>query len=209
MKTIDIKKIIDDVRIKLDEIGMNESEMIDSLEDNINLDMVIKSCIPSAYLFICENADASMLEGKSGNVTLSVKEDMVGEIDLPSDFIRLLNVRLSSWYSSFSKIITEDSPEYRMQSNKWLCGSPECPVVAIVHKAGKRKLELYKAASKEDSLDAFVYIPMADISNESIEISEQVYEAFVYYIAGLTLITFREESASNMFTIAKGLLNIE
>ena len=43
MKTTDIKKIIDDVRIKLDEIGMNESEMIDSLEDNINLDMVIKS----------------------------------------------------------------------------------------------------------------------------------------------------------------------
>ena len=111
MKTIEVKDIINDVRVKLDEIGLNESEMAVEVEDNTNLDKVIKSCLPTAYNFVCENADASMLEGKSGNAALTINSEMVGKITLPDDFLRLINVRLSSWNSSFSKIITEDSPE--------------------------------------------------------------------------------------------------
>lgn len=209
MKTVDVKNIIDEVRVKLDEIELNESEMADFLDDNTNLDSVIRSCIPTAYSFVCENADASMLEGTYGDVTLTIKPNKVGEVMLPDDFFRLVNVRLSSWNSSFSKIITEDSPEYRMQSNRWLCGNPECPVAAIVHTAYGRKLELYKASGNADTLETFTYIPIYDRTTESIDISERIYEAFIYYVTGLTLTTFREESASSMFEVAKGLLNIE
>lgn len=210
MKTVDIDNIVSEVRIKLDEIGMNESEMAEALEDNTNMDTVIKSCIPGAYSFVCTNADASMLEGKQGDVSLSINQNMVGEILLPSDFLRLLNVRLSSWISSFSKIVTEYSPEYRMQSNKWVCGNPNCPVVAITHTNEGRKLELYKASSEQDTLTSFLYIPSVNAEDGSLEVSDQVYDAFIYYIAGLTLITFREDAAANnMFSIAKGLLNIE
>lgn len=209
MKNVEVNNIISEVRVKLDEIQLNESGMADFLEDNTNLDLVIRSCIPTAYSFVCENADASMLEGTNGNVTLTIRPNMIGEIILPDDFLRLINVRLTSWNSSFSKIITEDSSEYRMQSNKWLCGNPECPVVAVVHTAQGRKLELYKASSDSDRLEAFTYIPIYDMKTESVDISERVYEAFIYYVAGLTLTTFREESANSMFEIAKGLLNIE
>lgn len=209
MKTVDVKNIIDEVRTKLDEIELNESEMADMLDDNTNLDSVIRSCVPTAYSFVCENADASMLEGKYGNVTMTIQPNRVGEVYLPDDFFRLINARLSSWNSSFSKIITEDSLEYRMQSNKWLCGNPECPVAAVVHTAQGRKLELYKASSSSDTLDSFTYLPIYDRTTESIEIPERVYEAFLYYVTGLTLTTFREESATSMFDVAKGLLNIE
>lgn len=209
MKTIEVKDIINDVRVKLDEIGLNESEMAVEVEDNTNLDKVIKSCLPTAYNFVCENADASMLEGKSGNAALTINSEMVGKITLPDDFLRLINVRLSSWNSSFSKIITEDSPEYRMQSNRWLCGSPECPIAAIIHSTSGRELELYKASSSNDSLRSFMYIPIYDGISETLEVSDQIYEAFIYYAAGLTLTTFREELSENMFAIAKGLLNME
>lgn len=209
MKTLNVSDIINDVRIKLDEICLNESEMLDVVVDNTNLNEVIQSCISAAYLFVYNNADASMIEGKSGNVPVKIGANLIGEVILPSDFLRLLSVRLSSWNSSFSKIITENSAEYRMQSNKWIGGSPECPVVAIVHSGSSRKLELYRASDLNDTLTEFIYIPTIDVTYGVIDISDRLYEPFLYYVAGLTLTTFRETASTDMFAIAKGLLNIE
>ena len=96
-----------------------------------------------------------------------------------------------------------------MQSNRWLCGSSEYPIAAIIHSTSGRELELYKASSSNDSLSSFIYIPIYDGTSETLEVSDQIYEAFIYYAAGLTLTTFREELSENMFAIAKGLLNME
>lgn len=210
MKTLNRSDIIKEVRIKLDEIGINESEMIETLEDNTNLDCVIQSYINHAYDFVMMNADISLLNSKDGSsIPISIGSDTVATLKLPDDFLRLINIRLSSWRSSMSSLITEDSSEYRMQSNKWLSGNPECPVVAIVHKPDGRYLELYKAALDSDGLSVFTYIPTIDESNESVSIPKQLTDAFICYIAALTLVTFREEHANGFFSLANNILGIQ
>lgn len=209
MKNLSIEDIVAKVRVKLDEIGLDESEMMDALEDNTNLDSVIKSCIAEAYRLINMSADISMLEGVQGTASLSIDSNKVGRVTLPDNFLRLVSVRLSSWISSYSKLITENSPEYRMQSNKWVCGSPECPVAALVHRNGDRVLELFKAASENDTLTSFVYIPSVSSDAESVIISDQLAESLIYYVAALAMVTFREDVANDFFKVGRSLIGIE
>lgn len=210
MKTFTIDTIVKKVRVKIDEIAANESEMMDTSSDNVNLDTVIKSCIAEAYKMVSMLADISMVEGKDGSSsTLTIGADLVGKVSLPTDFIRLVGVRLSSWISAKSAAIPEDSPEYRMQSNKWVCGSPNRPVVALVNGKNGRVLELYKAGYTTDTLASFTYIASISDDATSVQISEQLADAFIYFIAGLTMATFREDVANDFFKIGRNLLGME
>lgn len=209
MKQYTIQQIMDEVRIKYDEISSNESDMIGTTDDS-DMDTIIKSCISEAYRFITVNADLSMLEGKQlEEADLSIDDDLVGHIRLPEDFLRGITFRLSSWNSSASDIITEDTPEYRMQSDPYACGTWQHPVAALVHTASGRELELYKARTKEDTLKSFVYIPNWEQSEESINIPNQLSEAFIYYVAALTATTFREDVANDFFKVARSLIGLE
>lgn len=208
MKTLTFDEIVKRVRAKLDEIGMNESEMMDTDIDNANVDAVIKSNIPEAYRFVTLYADSEMLEGKDGSSTsISVGDDMVARVSVPKDFLRLLAIRLSSWNSSCSELVRESSTEYRIASNKWTGGSQYKPVAALVNGSTGRSIELFKAASKDDKL-AFTYIPTLEDSATSVDISEQTVNAFIYYVAALTLKAFREEISDSYFVVARNLLGI-
>ena len=209
MKKFSVQDIVNLVRIKYDEIGLNESEMIKDSDDS-DIDTVIKSCIGDAYRIAVNAADTSMLEGKQlEGAELEIDGSLVGHVMLPEDFLRGVTARLDSWQSASSLIINEDTTEYRMQSDPYACGTYQHPVIALVHTANGRELEFYKARSKEDKLKSFVYMPTWNSSSESVDIPDQIAEAFIYYIAALTATTFREDVANDFFKVAKGLLGIE
>ena len=209
MKTYSIDHLIHEVRLKYDEFSSNGCDMI-SFQDDNDMDAVILSCIPPAYKFVILNAENSILEGKNAeNISeLTIDDDLVGHITLPNDFLRGITLRLSSWKSSASNIIDENSPEYRMQSDPYTCGTFQCPVVALVHTAKGKELEFFKAKTKDDAIRSFVYV--ADLPTEFSEvfIPERISEAFIYYVAALTATTFRDDVANDFFKIAKGLLGI-
>ena len=209
MKKFSVQDIVNLVRIKYDEIGLNESEMIKDSDDS-DIDTVIKSCIGDAYRIAVNAADTSMLEGKQlEGAELEIDGSLVGHVMLPEDFLRGVTARLDSWQSASSLIINEDTTEYRMQSDPYACGTYQHPVIALVHTSNGRELEFYKARSKEDKLKSFVYMPTWNSSSESVDIPDQIAEAFIYYIAALTATTFREDVANDFFKVAKGLLGIE
>lgn len=214
MKTYSIEHIIEQVRIKYDEFGADGSEMVES-PDNVDMNTIIASNVGAAYRFIMFNADLSMLEGKAieEDSGFSIDDNLVGHLSLPADFMRGITARLSSWKSSSSTIIEENSTEYRMQADPYACGTPEYPVVALIHTNNGKELEFYKAKSKEDELKSFVYIPapLDDFSTEtgSIQIADQLSEAFIYYVAALTATTFREDVANDFFKVARSLIGIE
>ena len=203
MKTLSIQDIITKVRTKYDEIGLNDSEMIGDT-DSEHLDTIIRSNIETAYRYVSFNADESMIEGKEVSGPLTIREDLVGTVSLPSDFLRCISVRLSSWHSA-GTLIDESSPEYRMQYDPFACGTYQNPVAALIHNNG-RKLELFKAKTGSDTL-VLVYVPTC--GSENIDVSDQLVESFIYYVAGLTATTFREDVANDFFNIAKGLLGNE
>lgn len=214
MKTYSVEQIIEQVRIKYDEFGADESEMVVS-PDNVDMDTIIASNIAPAYRFVVFNADLSMLEGKTLHNTSDFKidDELVGHLKLPADFMRGVTARLSSWKSSPSSIIEETSTEYRMQADPYACGTTEHPVVALIHTNQGRELEFYKAKTKDDTLKSFVYIPAPTddfyTGTGSIQVADQLSDAFIYYVAALTASTFREDVANDFFKVAKNLIGIE
>lgn len=209
MKTFTIQDVIDKVRTKYDEIALNESDMMDDADD-ADIDTVIRSCIADAYRFVINAADLSMLEGKQPeSAALTIGTDMIAHVPLPDDFLRGITFRLSSWQSAASAIITEDTPEYRMQSDPYACGTWQHPVAALVHTATGREVELYKAKASSDTLRSFVYAPAWDASSTSVPVPDQLAEAFIYYVAGLTATSFREDVANDFFKVARSLIGIE
>jgi len=210
MKKYTIDEIISLARAKLDEIGLNDSEMAETDTDNANVNTIIKSCIADAYRTVAMLADVALIEAKDGSgATLSIDSNLVGKISLPSDFLRLVSVRLSSWVSSRDTAVPEDSDLYRMQSNKWVCGSPDMPVAALVNGPDGRALELYKAASTGDTLRSFTYVASIDKNASEVNISDQLADAFIYFVAGLTAVSLQEPVADNLLKIARGLIGVE
>ena len=207
MKSITTKDIISRVRIKLDEIGLNESDMVGDT-DNSDIDTVIKSCIGEAHRLCVLNADASLLEGEASYPSLSIGSDMVGRVSLPPNFLRLVSVRLSSWQSAASEVIEEGSPEYRMQSDPYCCGTWYSPVAALVYNGSTRQIELYKAKTTTDTLRSFVTISQYD-GGDTVSVPDQLEGALIYYVAMLTATTFREDVAADFQRIAKSMLGIE
>lgn len=210
MGTLSVDTIVKKVRVKLDEIELNESEMMGSDTDNANLDEIIKSCIPEAFRSVAMLADPSMLEGTDGSgLTLTIDSGMVGHVELPDSVLRVLNVRLSSWIAACSDLVDENSQEYKMQSNRWACGNPNRPVAALVHTSAGRELELYKAASVSDTLKSFNYVAAVTDTDTSIKVSEQTSDAFIYFVAGLTMTSLREDVAEDFFKVGRSLLGLE
>lgn len=208
MKTLSIDEIVSMVRTKYDEISTNESEMIGNTDDS-NFETVVRSCIPDAYRFVVNSADLSMLEGKSLQTNPTIDDNLIAHIELPDDFLRCVTVRLSSWHSSANEIITEDTPEYRMQVDPYACGTYQYPVAALVHTSNGRKIELYKAKTKQDTILSFVYMPMWKNGETDVEIPDLLAESFIYYVAALTATTFREDVANDFFKVAKSIIGIE
>lgn len=205
MVTMTPDKIAGLVRLKIDEIGANDSDMIGADKDDAELTSIIKAVIPDALRLVLLGADVSMLEGTNDNTSLSVSDSLVASKKLPDDFLRFLSARLSSWSSAVHEVISEDSAEYRQQSDTYACGTPERPVAALVRRSDGRYIEMFKAKSKSDTLNHFVYIKQPS-SADSYDVPAQLSEALTWYAAGLTLTAVRDDHAEKCLDVAKGLM---
>lgn len=188
------------VRAKIDELGPNDSDMIDIDKDNKELDRIIKDCALGALQYLLMNADVSKLDCKEENPPASISSENVAVVQLPDDCLRVVSVRLSSWRSSATDIVTENSPAYLMQADPYACGTPERPVAALVHPGGKRSLELYKASKQGDSCTLhYVAVPVYDSSvlgDESVEVPMLLEHAFVYHVASLVMQAYGENGTA-------------
>ena len=209
-----VKEIVERVRLAIDEQVENDSEFLNKSTDEENLTAVIIDKIRYALIYVIENApdeklDSSMLT----EVTVEDGTVTVGQcvkVKLPQDVLRVMSARLSSW--SLSPVpITEYSQEYLMQQDEYARGSWDRPVTAIVYKGTDRYLELYSAKTSEDTVSvSCIKTPsvadaatMQENLDTDVSIPARLESAVIYQIAGLTMVAFREDIASSLFTIAQ------
>lgn len=69
-----------------------------------------------------------------------------------------------------------------------------------------KTLELYKAKDKSDTFEIGI-ITDEDIT-DSLEVSPKLKNALIYYISGLTLLTYRDQHADSMFNQALVLMGV-
>ena len=132
----------------------------------------------------------------------------VGTVYLPSDMIRLLNVKASDWNRS-AEIITEEDDAYKIQCNRFgVRGNPERPIAALIHNSGNRYLELFTSKSNTATV-SLTYVGMPSISEGNIDLPETLKDSIVYMAGYLTCISLGDtDTASGLLGVARKLAHI-
>ena len=78
---------------------------------------------------------------------------------LPDDFMRLITLQMSDWKRPIQTLINEDSAEYHKQTNRFLRGTNEKPVGALVHQNGIAIAELFSCSTNVATMMFGQYVP--------------------------------------------------
>ena len=206
-----IDKIMQDVRICLDQ-NMTSKALVDSGDiDTLALDDIIKSKIVEAVERVHLSAPNYLLEGGHNfGDAVYWKELESGWVLLPQDFMRLVVFEMDDWEQAVYNAISTDDPDYEKQRSRFkgIRGTPQRPVCAIGIRPEGRVLEFYSFKSDGAQVSRAVYLPYPAIDETGgVDISERCYKAVVYTAAALTLMTCGEaDKAATFNEQAKTLL---
>ncbi len=197
-----------------------ESATLDSLGDvdTLSIDEIIKTAIPKAARIVEMEAPFHLL-GRGEPFTGTVYWPKAvgvgsGHIQLPDDFMRLVCFQMSDWVRPANETITIEDPRYAMQQSDFdgIKGNPHNPVVAIVPWSTGLELEFYSCkAGSGVTVRRARYLPIPKVSGTgdaaTVNISEKLEDAIVYYAAGLAATTLgMADMASSLITHAKSLI---
>ena len=173
-----VSDVIRLVREYLDEVDALNS--VEVLNGSAPVDERIKAMIPECAI-VFGNGQAMDVS------TFTVHSGGVGTIEVPADYGRLKELRLSCWSRSVYDTIDAESPAYRRQQSIVTRGGTVRPVVAIVPHGEGRMLELYSVPTWDSRVEVerAVYVAIPDASNdyEDIAVPRDRESALCYMIA--------------------------
>lgn len=196
-----LDKIMQDVRICLDQ-NMTSDALLESGDiDTLALDDIIRSKILEAVQRVHMDAPNYLLEGGHNfGDAVYWRELESGWVLLPPDFMRLVVFEMDDWEQAVYQAISTDDPEYKKQRSRFkgIRGTAQHPVCAIAIRPEGRVLEFYSCKSKDAQVSRAMYIPYPKIDEDNgVDICERCYNAVVYTAAGLTLLTCGEVEKGN------------
>lgn len=204
--------IVAAVRVCIDEIGINDASWIKG-EDDQDMDTIIKSKILDAIRYIYTHADWSVLipdtiidadaaEPEEGS-------DGIWKADVEmTDFLRLCFVKGENWRAYVTEPILWTDPEYATLSDIYSTGSNVHPKAGIapyaVTSGGTTttgyNLKVYSCEDPGDITVGYMKMPTGGEGTEpDYSLNGDIAPAVIYYIAGLTLLTYNDQHADDMF----------
>lgn len=196
-----IDKIMQDVRICIDQNMTSDALLNTGDIDTLALDDIIRSKILEAIQRVHLCAPYYLLEcGHNFGDAVYWVDLESGWVLLPEDFMRLVVFEMDDWEQAVYQAITTDDQEYEKQHSRFkgLRGTSQRPVCALGIRPEGRVLEFYSCKSKDAQVSRAIYIPYPKIDEDGgVDVSERCYHAVVYTAAGLTLITCGEEAKGN------------
>ena len=206
-----IDKIMQDVRICLDQNMTSEALLESGDIDTLALDEIIKSKILEAIQRVHLDAPNYLLEGGHNfGDAVYWRELESGWVLLPQDFLRLVVFEMDDWERAVYTAISTDDPEYEKQRSRFkgIRGTAQRPVCALAIRPEGKVLEFYSCKSTEATVSRAMYLPYPSIDEDGgVDVCEHCYKAVVYTAAGLTLMTCGEvDKASTFSNLAKTFL---
>ena len=212
MSTYAVSELVKEVKVLLDRNQESAGLLTPTDSDTLSQGELIQSKIVDAARIILKDAPASMLDGKTfdglNTAWAETNGAYVGIVYLPSDMIRLLNVKASDWNRS-AEIITEEDDAYKIQCSRFgVRGNPERPIAALIHNSGNRYLELFTSNSNTATV-SLTYVGMPFISEGNIDLPETLKDSIVYMAGYLTCISLGDtDTASGLLGVARKLAHI-
>ena len=212
MSTYAVSELVKEVKVLLDRNQESAGLLTPTDSDTLSQGELIQSKIVDAARIILKDAPASMLNGKNFDGLNTAWDETngayVGTVYLPSDMIRLLDVKASDWNRS-AEIITEEDDAYKIQCSRFgVRGNPERPIAALIHNSGNRYLELFTSKSNTATV-SLTYVGMPFISEGNIDLPETLKDSIVYMAGYLTCISLGDtDTASGLLGVARKLAHI-
>jgi hypothetical protein len=212
MSTYAVSELVKEVKVLLDRNQESAGLLTPTDSDTLSQGELIQSKIVDAARIILKDAPASMLDGKTfdglNTAWAETNGAYVGTVYLPSEMIRLLNVKASDWNRS-AEIITEEDDAYKIQCSRFgVRGNPERPIAALIHNSGNRYLELFTSKSNTATV-SLTYVGMPFISEGNIDLPETLKDSIVYMAGYLTCISLGDtDTASGLLGVARKLAHI-
>lgn len=212
MSTYAVSELVKEVKVLLDRNQESAGLLTPTDSDTLSQGELIQSKIVDAARIILKDAPSSMLDGKTfdglNTAWAETNGAYVGTVYLPSDMIRLLNVKASDWNRS-AEIITEEDDAYKIQCSRFgVRGNPERPIAALIHNSGNRYLELFTSKSNTATV-SLTYVGMPFISEGNIDLPETLKDSIVYMAGYLTCISLGDtDTASGLLGVARKLAHI-
>lgn len=212
MSTYAVSELVKEVKVLLDRNQESAGLLTPTDSDTLSQGELIQSKIVDAARIRLKDAPASMLNGKNfdglNTAWAETNGAYVGTVYLPSDMIRLLDVKASDWNRS-AEIITEEDDAYKIQCSRFgVRGNPERPIAALIHNSGNRYLELFTSKSNTATV-SLTYVGMPFISEGNIDLPETLKDSIVYMAGYLTCISLGDtDTASGLLGVARKLAHI-
>ena len=184
---------------------------------------ILDMAIANALRWLSLHAPVDLLDGSDevgadgifltdGTTGMTVDD---GEIELPSDFVRLSRVRAASWHKAVSEAIYDTSDKALMLSDAIARATADRPVAVLSCKENKI-LSLHPYDSDVDGTGVgeeieltSVRMPLAQIAAvltgsaaAVIPLPPKCVASLLYQSAGYTLATMRDSDAKMFFDIA-------
>lgn len=208
-----VADIVEQVKIILDQ-NQQENSIIDTEDNTLELDEVIRQKILHAARLLLETSDVSVIDcGKTSSLNLEEIDGVSwGELSawkalLPNDYLRLLTLKMSDWKRGVHATIPVESAEYSQLQSGFIgiTGNPERPVVAEAQHIGTldnavvqwRELEAYTSTTGECSEFRYCPIPMID-QDDCLEFPEKLMRHLVYQTGSFVAATYKDSGLAQL-----------
>ena len=200
MAVYTLNRIIEDVRIALDQNMTSDALTEIGDVDTLTLNDIIKSKVVEAVKRIHSEAPYHLLDGGHNfGDAVYWREHESGWVLLPEDFMRLVVFEMDDWARPIFSCSSTDDPKYEKQHSRFkgIRGTSQRPICFISMRPEGRVLEFYSCKSNEANVSRAVYLPYPQVDEYgAVDICQRCYDAVIYTIASLVLITFGDMEKS-------------
>lgn len=210
--------IIKAVRLCFDEEQIDSADFRNaSANDNTMMDNIIKSKIGDAVRWISLYCPAELLGGSDSSGATGIMADATmtptaisgtngGTLTMPTDFIKLVRVRVAGWHRAIKVPVSEDSPEYLQFRDEFGAKAvADRPMAALIEKT-TTQIEVWPTGTSAEVTyiaDPTVSISTSSSASTNVALPPRAKSAFIYYLAFLTLAAYEDSRAKTMLEIAK------
>ena len=143
----------------------------------------------SGKLYWKQEPEENMASGLQ--ISMNAKHQLaMAFLPLPDDFLRLATIQLSDWRRP-AHIISEESPEYDLQSSRFpgVRGNPCRPVAAIVRYSFGLVVELYSSSSTEEvTIRKALYVPQPHFNaDHCIDLPKSLFPTIMQRVAEMAI----------------------
>lgn len=211
-----VSELVSEVKVILDR-NQETSTLVPEDTDTLTQAELIERVLLPATRAIEQYAPVEMLGDLVQRSTISatwtnVSGAYMGTITVPENILRIVSVKASDWNKP-GTIILDTDKAYAWQSNVYVRGNTEAPIVALTRKNGARVLELYSSITNKATVDfAYLEDPSVNktVNGTYINASWLLHDAIVYMAASLVCSSIGDtQTASSLKAIAYQLANIE